>query len=224
MTTTNAIGNHVAGRRAETAIRTVEALLANPPRRRVPASFLLNQIAQDALAAALRDDAEAVANLPVRVQFRAIAVPSRTRIGRWRLIVIAQACGAWGHYTSGLINSEGFARGVAEMINGPAPVPAAPKARLISRIAKFFYGVPAHLSTDCASHTTPSRSQACAEASLAGGGGSERSISGVTAAQALRVADHSSTAPAQQSTPSLRPLAHLPDGEGKSITVGSLAH
>lgn len=115
-------GNMVNGQRHELALRVTEALLANPPRRRVPASILLNQIAQDALAAVLRDDTQAVAELPTTVRFRAVAVPSQTFTGRWRLIVIAKACGAWGSHTSGLINGESFARGLAEMINGPAPV------------------------------------------------------------------------------------------------------
>jgi hypothetical protein len=131
-------GNYINGQQAELAIRTIETLLANPPRRRVPASQLLNCIARDAYAAVLRDDAEAIAALPTMVQFKAHPVRSQSYPGAWRLVVIAKSCGAWGSFM-GAPCCETRAQGMAEMINGPAPLltnPAeVPPASLPSKVS-----------------------------------------------------------------------------------------
>lgn len=122
MTQTSPIGRHAAGTKREITILATEAALDKP--KRIPASHLLNDIARDALAAVLRDDAVAIANLPTAVIFRAFAVKSRRHPGCWRLVITTKAHGAWGHCMSGPIANRAWVTALAEMINGPV-IPAA---------------------------------------------------------------------------------------------------
>lgn len=122
MTQTSPIGRHATGNKRELTLQATEAAIDKP--KRVPASAFLNSIARDAMAAVLRDDSEAIANLPTMVGFRAYAVRSRRRVGCWRLIVIAKAYGAWGHCMSGPLANRETVAALAEMINGPTPVAA----------------------------------------------------------------------------------------------------
>lgn len=115
MTQTSPIGRRVRGTHRELAMLTAERAL---DRKRLPASLLLNDIARDALAAICRNDAEAIINLPTSVQFRA-HVANSTLDGRWRLIIIARAHGAWGHCKSGAMGDRASVVAMAEMINGP---------------------------------------------------------------------------------------------------------
>jgi len=127
MTQTSPLGRHAAGNKREIAILATETALdrRNAAPRRLPASRLLNDIARDALAAVLRDDAVAIANLPTTVTFRAFVVQSQRSAGHWRLVITTKAYGAWGHCMSGLIASHELATALAEMINGPqSPTPA----------------------------------------------------------------------------------------------------
>lgn len=121
MTQTSPLGRHAAGNKREIAILATETALdrRNAAPRRLPASRLLNDIARDALAAVLRDDAVAIANLPTTVTFRAFVVQSQRSAGHWRLVITTKAYGAWGHCMSGLIASHELATALAEMINGP---------------------------------------------------------------------------------------------------------
>lgn len=121
MTQTSPIGNRVRGQRHELTLRATEAALDRP--KRLPASRLLNDIARDALAAVLRDDAVAIANLPTAVIFRAFAVKSSRHPGCWRLVITTKAHGAWGHCMSGPIANRDLVVALVEMINGPAPAP-----------------------------------------------------------------------------------------------------
>lgn len=126
MTQTSPLGRHAAGNKREIAILATETALdrRNAAPKRLPASRILNDIARDALAAVLRDDAEAIANLPTNVAFRAFVVESRKVPGYWRLIITTKAYGAWGHCMSGLMPSRELATALAEMINGPMPAAA----------------------------------------------------------------------------------------------------
>ena len=123
MTQTSPIGRRAAGTKREIAILATEAAIDKP--KRLPASRFLNDIARDALAAVLRDDAVAIADLPTVVVFRAFVVQSRRYTGYWRLIITTKAYGAWGHCKSGPIANRDLVVALAEMINGPAPAPAA---------------------------------------------------------------------------------------------------
>lgn len=124
MTQTSPIGRHAAGTKREIAILATESALDQP--KRMPASRLLNDIARDALAAVLRDDAIAIANLPTAVTFRAFVVKSHRRVGCWRLVITTKAHGAWGHCMSAPIASRELVAALAEMINGPVAIPATP--------------------------------------------------------------------------------------------------
>jgi len=127
VTQTSPIGRRVRGQRNELNLQATEAALdsRNTAPERIPASRLLNDIARDALAAVLRDDSEAIANLPTAVTFRAFVVQSRRHMGCWRLVITTKAYGAWGHCISALITSREWIAALAEMINGPAAVPTA---------------------------------------------------------------------------------------------------
>lgn len=111
-------GNHINGLRMEQAIQEVEQRLTIPSIR---PSKLLDLIAMDAVAAVFRDDAAAIAALPVTVHFKALAYPSRRYPGQWRLLVITQSQGAWGHHMSGPCPDYKHVEALAEMINGPVP-------------------------------------------------------------------------------------------------------
>lgn len=123
MTQTSPIGRHATGNKRELTLRATEAALDRP--KVLPASRLLNDIARDALAAVLRDDAVAIANLPTAVAFRAFAVKSSRHPGCWRLVITTKAHGAWGHCMSGPIANRDLVVALVEMINGPASAPVA---------------------------------------------------------------------------------------------------